>query len=657
MSKCHLDFETYSDLGLTEVGAFKYAAHSSTEVLMTSFALGDEKPAIVSLHEPDALERLEPFFQAVRDGYTVCAHNSQFEQLMVEYVLPRQGFWPAGLEVKRWDCTAVRSRLLAFPGSLEGAAAALKLPNKDPRGKVLINLFSMPQVIKAGKEKGKRFRLTHKERPNEYKEFMGYCVQDVIVEQAIDHLLPEMPPIEYEAYRLDYKINKRGVPVDLDFVHKARTFVEEFTKVQTARAIEISGYKPTQRERCMEWFAANGLTLPNLQAGTIAAVAEGPDVAKLKPEVRELLSLRVELSRAGVKKLKVFEDMTSDDDRLRGAFLFSAASTKRWGSRGVQLHNLTKPDDTIDPGMVVDLVTTDRANELHMLFGSPLQAVSQSIRSVIHSKPGLLVADYASIEARVLAWLAGEQWILDAYINGDDLYKRMASKIFNVVYERVNKDQRFVGKQTILGAGYVMGSTRFRESCAKFGVIISEQLAREAIQGYRKSVPNITKMWYALERCAIRATRHWTEVKVNDKLSYHPMTLSNGVKLLELRAPSGSIYYPKPHIKEVEFYGEWKPGFHCFVSLGSSFISNQLSPGLITENITQAVARDVLRDGLLGADKDEYDLIMHVHDEGVAEEDGVHTLSDFEHVLCNSSPWATGLPLKAEGYSANRYRK
>lgn len=637
-----IDFETYSAVDLRVSGAFRYAEDPSTEALILAFSDGSFDPIAVDLTRPDAFEKLTPLFDAVERGETISAHNVQFERLIWTKVCK----FPVTPRPHQWDCTAARARMIALPGSLEGAAGALGLEfRKDPRGLDLINLFSKP-------DRNGRRRLPA-DYPAEFKAFMEYCRQDVRVEMALDRVLPPLPPVEKEAFLLDYKINDRGLPVNLDLVKKAAAFVDEYSAELLRRAEEIAGCRPSQREKTLDYLKSRGFDLPNLQAATVEALVAQPGVPQ---DIVELMEYRIELSRAGTKKLKAIQNTVSADGRIRGGFLFSAASTRRWSSIGVQLHNLQKPSGETNPEVALSLLEGD-PNDLKIMFARPLSVIAESIRGFFESPEYFLIADYSSVEPRGLAWMVNEEWLLDAYRRKQDVYKVMAGKLYGIPPSQVNDSQRFMGKQLVLGCGYGMGATRFRETVAKFGRQLTEEEAQAAVQGYRQSVPQITQFWRDIERACIRAVRDWKTIRLG-RLVIRPETLANGYRLLFIDMPSGSIAYPNPSLGSEEWDGQIRDTFEFYTPLGSGWVKTDTFGGSLTENIIQALTRDILRDGMLAADKAGFKIVGHVHDEVIAEGDNnPDDLREFERILCESSPWAEGLPLASEGYIAKRYRK
>jgi DNA polymerase len=648
MGTIHLDFETYSEANLKETGAFRYAEDPSTEVLILAYSLGSGPTIGVDLSKPEdrVPQALHPLFWAVEKGHTVCAHNAQFERLIWTKVLT---YFPIRPRPNQWDCTAARARMLALPGSLDGAAGALGVDTrKDPRGKALIELFSKPQ-------KGGR-RIMPTDEPQVFQEFIAYCKQDVEVERKLDKILPPLSPVEAEAFALDYLINENGMPVNMELVNRAFHFVEEYSAKLMEKAQKIAGCRPTQREKTLEFLASRGYALPNLQAPTVEALAGRPGMPE---DIVQLLDHRIELSRAGTKKLTAIRNTVSADGRIRGGFLFSAASTRRWSSTGVQLHNLQKPEGETNPEVLFSLLMAD-PELLPDMFDRPLTALAQSIRGFLEAKDHFHVADYSSVEPKGLAWMAGEEWILQAYRDKKDAYKMTAARVYGIPEASIAKDslERFMGKQLVLGCGYGMGADRFIDTCAKFGQVLTIDASKEAVYGYRKSVPHIVGFWKTLEAACIKAVKEWKTLRVG-KLKFRPVTLANGFRVLFVDMPSGTIAYPKPSIGHEVWMGQPRDTFEFYTPLGSAWVKTDTFGGSLAENVVQALTRDILRDGLLAAHKAGHKIVAHVHDEAIAEgANNKADYEDFEHCLVSGSEeWAKGFPVGVDGFISKRYKK
>lgn len=651
----HIDFETYSEIDLPAAGTFRYAEDPSTEALLLSFCgPGHPRPVIVDLTVPGFLKKLEPLFQAIKRGVRLCAHHATFERLIWTLVCQ----FPITPKPEQWDCTAARARAIAIPGSLDGAASALGLNvRKDSKGVALIQKFCKPQTDRKTKE---RFRIYPKDDPEAWAAFKEYCIQDVMVERELDHILPPLSDIERRTYELDFKINQRGMPVNMELVRKAKQYVEEYVLEMSEWTERIMGCRPTQRDKTLAYFASRGYKLPNLQAATVEKLAEKKG---LPPDLKRLLDCRIELSRAGVKKFNAIETCVSLDGRIRGGFMYSAASTKRWSSTGVQMHNLQKPEGEEEGGetnvaVCLSLIEND-PEDLSIIFDRPLSVISQSIRGFFQSDRNFIVADYKSVEPRGLAWYAGEQWILDAYMRGEDLYKVTAARVYDLDIKDIDDFLRFMGKQLFLGAGYGMGPPRFQQTCSKFGKHIDLDSSINAIYGYRASVPNIMSFHKNLEKAIIRCFNRGHPVELGDKFVFRPETLSNGFEVVFVDMPSGTIAYPKPFLTTEEWNGEEHYVFNFYTPVnGHGFIKTDTFGGSLAENVTQAGTRDILRDGMLACDDAGFEVCGHCHDEAIAEGEGTEEeIKEFSHLLCHSSTWAKRFPIDASTYISKLYKK
>jgi DNA polymerase len=655
--KAHLDFESYSEANLPSVGHFRYCEDKSTEVLIAAYRIDDGPVEGVDLSHPDALKRLQRLFHAVAQGATICSHNAQFERRLWEKHLSH---WPVKPKPSQWSCTSARASAMSLPSSLESVGVALGLENiKDPIGKQLIQKFSNPQ------KDGSRIRP--KDDPQAFKRFIEYCKQDTIVEWGIDQLLPELTPEEQRVFQLDYKINDAGVPLDIPLIHTAIEFIEKTTKALEKKAIKLTGVKTSQRDKLLEWVQDQGATMETMQAAEVERAIADPTTP---PKVRHILENRMECTRAGTKKLKTMLNCMSLDGRVRGAFWYSSASTGRWGATRVQFHNFQKPDDNYPQNDVISLLQN---NGLDLLYDRPLTAIAKSIRGFIKvpNDKEMSIADYAAIEARALAWLADEKFMLEAFRNGEDVYIIMASKIFHVPYDKVDKAQRFFGKQTVLGAGYGMGIPKFIATCARFGVTITEKEAKRAINGYRQSVPKIAGspdanghlkggLWNDVEKACIRAVLNGKSQSLCDgKLTIFVDTLANGFEVLYIVLPSGRrLCYPQPRVENMEKWGKLRPTL-IFKSLHRyMWVDEETYGGKLVENIVQAMTRDLLAEGMLSVDKAGFDIILHVHDEVGAETDvGEVSVKEFEKLVCTTGKWSKTLPVTAEGKKVQRYCK
>jgi DNA polymerase bacteriophage-type len=647
----HLDFESRSRVDLISVGAYRYAEDDSTEALIAGFSIGKSEVVGVDLTRRKEHRKLEPLFNAIEAGEKIVSHNAGFERNIWEKVCRKRWNWPK-VKSSQWVCTSARSRALSLPGGLDMVAKVLGLgETKDPIGGKLISKFCKPQ-------RDGRF-IQPSEDPQDFKKFIRYCKQDVVVEREIDRLVPQLTDFEQKLFALDYKINNAGIPVDVELIHKAIEFIKEYSHKLEKYATKKMGCRPSQRDKCLHWLREQGYEFPNLQAATVEAIIADPGTTGM---VRRLLESRIELSKAGTKKLTTMLNCVSKDGRIRGAFWFLAASTGRWGSNGVQFHNLAKPDKNYPQNEVLEFLELDG---LDLIYDRPLSALASSIRGFLKSPEGraFLIADYNAIEARGLAWTANERWLLQLFLDGGDPYTRMASKIYKKPEDQIDKEsiERFLGKQTILGGGYGMGAPKFQATCARFGQPVSDRDARKAIRGYRKEVPRIVDSWYETERAALRAVISGDKVPFcKGKLSFEVGELRNGFELLYINLPSGRrIAYPKPRIEHVKKWGKVRPTLVFKTWFRGSWRDEETYGGKEVENYIQALCRDVTGEGMVAVDREGFQIILHVHDEIGSEidDDDPIEVPEYERMVCQVRPWAKGLPLKAGGKKLYRYEK
>lgn len=633
--RVYLDFETYSEKDLKSVGAYRYAEDPSTEILLVGFAIGDQAVQVVEPSDP----LLESLFNAIENGATIVAHNAPFERLIWNHVGPKLS-WPI-VQDKQWNCTAARGRALGLPGSLEDMAIALKLmKQKNKAGSALITKYCKPS--KAG-------RRDIKEHRDDYIAFKQYCGDDVDVTRELDTKLPELITWERQIFLHDLIVNDRGIPVDVPLLHKSAKIIADLESHFENESLKVAGVRATQRDKVIEWLGQHGLVLDNLQAKTVEDAMLLPD---LDPIVKEFLELRYESSRIGTKKNKKMLELVCSDGTIKGSFLYHSATTGRYGAKGVQVQNFGKADSDAMQEKVLHIIDTADAETFLKEFPRPLTAISKCMRGFIKAPQGnkFLIADYSSIEARVLAWLAEETFLLEAYIEGEDVYKKMAASIYGCTIEEVDTHKRFFGKQVILGAGYSMGPKRFRDRCKDFGVIIPASEATRIIDLYRESVPKIAHYWKRVDLAAIKAVSTGQAIKAGK------CVFRIEKDFLKIDLPSGrSLSFYEPRIIQSD-WGTPKVEFTGFFN--GKAVAEGLYGGLITQNICQAVARDLLCNGMLVSEDNGYPVVLHCHDESVSiVENGIGSIGDYMDQLCRLPDWAEGLPLAAEGEEAPRYKK
>jgi len=639
----HVDFETFSRIDLRACGAYRYAEDPSTEVILLAWAV-DNGPVSVTDRLDDP--RLEEVRRRVVAGETVAAHNAQFERAVWVNVLGKRHGWPSP-RLTQWDCTAVRAAAAGYPRSLAGAAVATGLPvNKDPKGEKLIKLFSVPDR-KTGQ------RVYGAEDPGAWGAFGQYCSQDTVVEQALDHALPRLTPFERRAFLLDADMNDYGFPIDVPLVQKALTLVQEMDVSLRKRAVELTnGINPTQRNAILAWLQEEGADIDTLQAQEVKDLLK--DKA-LPAHVREVLEIRLEAGKAGVKKLATMLDAVCADGRVRGGFLHYGAGTGRWAGRLVQPHNFPRGDARAQDAFL-DLVALGDIELLEMIYPRPMAQMSGSMRGFICAPDGdrFDVADYSAIEARGLAWGADEVAMLTRYRRGDDVYVAQAAEVFRIPESRVTDEQRRIGKNLVLGAGYSLSGAKFPEFCASMGVKITKEFGAQAVAAYRQSVPNIVRFWRDAESAAIRAVTTGRDVQ----LRQFRFSFSGGI--MHIHLPSGRpISYPDVKMEEDNRFDYPTLKLTYGREFSGRWVREGTYGGKLVENIIQALSRDLMVEGMWAARKAGYRLAMTVHDELVAQvpETDPRTPKDFADLISRVPAWAEGMPLEAKAFTCKRYRK
>jgi len=686
MTTLWIDLETFCDVPITH-GVHKYAERA--EILLFAYAL-DAAPVQVwdCTAQPDMPVDLDT---ALRDeSVTLVCHNVAFDRTILRHVLPH--FY---LPVPRWRDTMVRALAHSLPGSLGQLCEIFRIPTdkaKDKEGRQLVLKFCKPQGATS-----KIARSTRETHPAEWARFVEYARLDVEAMRALDAKLPRYndSAAERALWQLDQVINDRGVAVDLDLARAAIAAVEREQKALAKRTQELTGdavQAATQRDAMLAHILETyGVKLPDMQQSTLQRRIDDPD---LPAPLRELLAVRLAASTTSVAKYKTLVNATSSDGRLRGTLQFCGASrTGRWAGRLVQLQNLarpTLPQDEIDQG--VEDIKLGCADLLHE---NVMQLSSSAVRGCIVAPPGkkLVVADLANIEGRVLAWLAGEQWKLKAFRDfdrgrGEDLYKLAYARAFNVPVDSVNKDQRQIGKVMELMLGYEGGVGAFITGAATYGIdldamadaalpSIPADVRAEAKGLYSWRMDNSMGAFGLTPRAFIacdslkRAWRlaHPATVQFWEWLGTHAIdavqlpdrgylrraiTVRRDKAWLLIKLPSGRyLCYPSPRIEDGKItYMGVNPYTRKWERLATY-------GGKLVENVTQAVARDVLACAMPRVETVGYEIVLSVHDELITEapDNEDYSADALADLMTEGTPWTKGLPLAAAGFETRRYYK
>ena len=639
-----IDIETYSDVDLTKCGVYAYSDSPNFEILLFAYAF-DEKPTqIVDFACGEQLP--ERVLAALEDpAVTKVAFNAQFERTCISRYLGRR------LSPNGWQCTAVQSAMLALPLSLDNVGEVLNIQRKKLKeGTDLVRFFSMP--CKPTKANGGRTRNRPEDAPEKWERFKTYCIRDVDAEREIRQKLWKfpIPESEMELYRMDQEINDRGILVDQQLVENAVLCDNQYRQMVTARAYELTGLSnPNSPAQIKGWLAEHGVEAEKLDKKTVKGL-----ISETDGEVLEVLKLRLLMAKTSVKKYEAIERSVCSDGRVHGLLQFYGANrTGRWAGRLVQVQNL--PQNHIpDLELARTLVKEQRFEDLDLLYDSTPEVLSELIRTAFVPKPGcrFIVADFSAIEARVLAWFAGEQWRLDTFAEGGDIYCASASKMFGipVVKHGVNGHLRQKGKIAELALGYG-GAVGALTSMGALDMGLQEEELQPLVSQWRNSNPHITKFWWEVDTAAVKAVKERTEVAMG-KLCF---TYRSGILFVTL--PSGrKLSYIKPRITQNRFGRESL----SYEGVGESkkWMRIETYGPKLVENIVQATARDLLAQAMLRLRNQGFDIVMHIHDEAVLEvPEGVSGVEEICQIMSEQPDWAAGLPLRADGYECAFYKK
>ncbi|MBT5303827.1 MAG: XRE family transcriptional regulator [Candidatus Scalindua sp.] len=585
----------------------------------------------------------------IEQGYLFHAHYSMFENYIWHNILVKRYGWPI-IPLRQWRCTAALAASHALPRSLENAAKALELSHqKDMGGKrIMLKMCKPRKITKNNDDKWH-------EDPEDFQKLYEYCIDDVEVEREIDNTLPALSPMEQEVWFLDQLINTRGIAVDMDLVdsaiHLSKQHIEECNDKMFYLTDGMVD-KATQVARMKQWMMTKGAFVDSLDKAAVdKLIADNVD-----PVIFDVLRLRQQVGKTSVAKFEAIKNAVAEDGRVKDSLIYHGASTGRWTGKIFQPHNL--PRGSIkDTETCIKMIKRRDLETLKFLYPNVMDAMSSCVRGALVAGPGkdLLVVDFASIEARVLAWVAGEEGSLNEFRTGEDSYVKMAEAIFNTT--EITKDMRFVGKTAVLGCGYGMGWKIFQASCASMGQEVSEKLARKAVDAFRKKNAKIKKLWYSVENAAKYAISYPNEWMLNWKKEGD---------FLYYKLPSGrKLAYHHPKIERKEKFDQMQDVLTFMgVSMGNHYTRQDVWGGTLVENIVQAIARDLLAEAMLRVEKAGYKVVLHVHDEIVAEVPeetnllmGEQILKDFTNLITTLPDWAKGCPIEAEGWRGKRYRK
>ncbi|MBY2477606.1 DNA polymerase [Clostridioides difficile] len=651
MRTLSIDIETYSDLDIKKVGVYRYVGSTNFEILLFAYAFDNEEVRVIDLVNDEKLPK--EVIEALNDNKVIkSAFNANFERTAISK------FLGINLESNEWSCTMIKALTLGLPGSLDSVSKALKF-NEDKQkmkeGKSLIQYFCKPcKATKVNKGRTRNLPIHDMEKWNKFEE---YCKQDVVVEREIRNKLSKYKTTEREIklWYLDQRINDLGIRVDTQLIENAIECDKRYTEKLTKEATKITGLNnPNSPAQLKKWLSDKvGFEITSLTKESIPEILKQVD----DENVIRILELRKLMSKTSIKKYEAMKLAKGNDNRVRGLLQFYGANrTGRWAGRLVQVQNL--PQNHIeDLDLARNLLKEGDFDLIELLYDSVPDVLSQLIRTAFIPSEGhrFIVSDFSAIEARVIAWLAGEKWRLDVFNSHGKIYEASASQMFKVPIESIKKGDllRQKGKISELALGYG-GSIGALTSMGAIKMGLDEDELQPLVITWRNANPNITKFWWDVDKAAKKAIKDRTIVKLQHgiKFIYNP-----GVLFIEL--PSGrKLSYLRPKIEPHTTFSGDKVTYEGMEQTSKQWKRIDTYGPKLVENIVQATARDCLREAMFNVTDAGYDIVMHVHDELVLDVDKkCGSLEEVNSIMGKEISWAKGLPLKADGYECDYYKK
>ncbi|MFR8547757.1 MAG: DNA polymerase [Lachnospiraceae bacterium] len=656
MRHLSIDIETKSSVDIGKAGAYKYAQSEDFEVLLFAYAWDDEEVEIIDLAWGEQI----PFtvMEALHDPDVVKhAYNAAFEW----WCLNRAGYeTPIG----QWRCTMVHGLYCGYTAGLEATGKAIGLPSDKQKlsiGKALIRYFCTP--CKPTKTNGFRTWNLPKHAPDKWELFKDYCRQDVVTEREIYRRLKAfpMPEEEIRLWQMDIRMNAFGVRADRELVVGALAVGEDSTAQLMAEAGRLTHLaNANSTAQLLEWLNDNGVGADNLQKATVAELLETP----VTGDVRRVLEIRQQLGKTSVKKYEAMDSaMSQDDDRIRGLTQYYGANrTGRWAGRLVQMQNLPRNYiGTLDEAR--RLVKRKDFEGLRMIYGNVPDTLSQLIRTAFIPTVGnkFVVADFSAIEARVIAWLAGEQWVNEVFATHGKIYEATASQMFHVPIEKIAKGNpeyslRQKGKVATLALGY-QGGTSALIAMGALRMGLDEAELPDIVSRWRGANRRIVDLWYAVEQAALATMQTAQPQAIRGLIFALEGDLVYGQCFLTVQLPSGrKLFYPRPFLQENRF-GKLALHYYTVGQQTRKWEIDSTYGGKMTENIVQAIARDCLAETLRRIDARGLQVVFHVHDEVIIDAPREITVDEICDLMAEPIDWAPGLILKGAGFECDYYMK
>lgn len=647
MKEIGIDIETYSSNDIARGGVYKYAEAEDFTILLFAYCVDGGEVQIVDLAQGETIPT--EIVDALRDPNIIkTAFNATFERVCIS----RYFGWPL-MDPSQWKCTMVRAARMGLPLSLEQCGEVLRLAEgKMKEGKALIRYFSVPN-------KGKRHMPS--DAPDRWEMFKAYNIRDVEVEQAILKKVKRLEPAEFDErlYAIDQLINDRGVMIDRTLVDNASRFDAEYKAHLFKEAQELTGIEnPNSTAQIKHYLhQATGFTVDSLNKKSLDDIEER---LQYWPKAQRVLAIRREMGKTSNMKYSAMQDCVCKDGRIHGLLQFCGASrTGRWAGRLVQIQNLPQ-NHLKDLDYARQLVKAGDLDDFMLQYSNPTQVLSELIRTAFVAKEGhtFHVCDFSAIEARVIAWLAGEELVLDVFREGGDIYCATAGQMFNCEVKKhgPNAELRQKGKIAVLALGYG-GGVAALEAMGGSRMGLSQDEMRDIMQKWRKANPQIVNFWATVEKATTRA------IKTGEEVTIHRGTVVSykwGALLITL--PSGrTLCYPRADIG-IERNDGWRGDHEVIEYEGTNQTTKKWERvrtygGKLTENIVQAIARDILGEIILRAHDAGLDIVFHVHDEIVVEARPDQTLKMVEDIFSKPIIWCRALPLKGAGYTTQYYLK
>ena len=679
----HLDFETRSMADITETGAFRYAEDPSTEILCAAIARDDVDPLlwVNPAFKFDDMSRCksspgveELIAEMNASAAPVYSHNAYFEHAIVNHCPNNTWF---KIDLKRWRCTAAMSRRAAIPPSLEKAAKTLGLvEQKDGKGKALIRKFSIPQ-----KKDGKFIEPIQKQ--DDFIDFVCYCAQDVRVEQGIHKALKhfELTGDVLAAFQADLAINSRGLPVNLPALLHAQKLIDAKEARLTAEFRELTGFNPTQRDVLLKWLKEHGYPGDNLRADTLDEQLESAD---FDPDslIGRVLTIKKLLSYASTKKVRAMIACVCADGRVRGTIQFYGAGPGRASGRLVQPQNFMRPRIKCTDAAYADICAGESEEHIELFYGPLLEVIGSCIRHFIHDKEGpIFDVDFSSIEARIAAWLAGEEWTLEVFRTHGKIYEATVCRMTGMPLQEMldyakehgkHHPDRQKGKVASLALQY-QGGVDALKAMGALDMGLKEEELQGVVDQWREANPNVVKCWYLYDRAAKAAVSNFGSRQQAGKIEFF-CAVTAGAKYLFAKLPSGRrIAYRDPQIeetvvrnketKEIETYENGRIKTRQTLTYwgqvrGKSMWGRcAIYAGMWLQNFCEGVGADLLNNGIIQSEAKGYEVASLIHDQILAYKREGQTIEELVGCMTDVPDWTEGLPVAADGQVQKYYTK